>query len=55
VNLKGWRTVLFNILALGVTSPDIAGLLPPRIGLYVVVIGNLILRAITSTNIGRKE
>ena len=53
--LKGWKTVLFNFGMLAVASPELLALIPPKYAVYASVIGNLILRAITTTPIGRAE
>ena len=53
--LKGWKTVLFNLCMLALGSPEVLSLIPPKVAIYVTVVGNLALRAITSTPIGRRE
>ncbi len=53
--MKGWRTVLFNTAMLAIGSPDIIALLPPRAAIYLTIFGNLALRAVTTTPIGRSE
>ena len=53
--MKGWKTVLFNVGMMVVASPDILAMLPPRAAVYVGVIGNLVLRAVTTTPIGKGE
>ena len=53
--LAGWKTVIFNFGMLALASPDLLSLFPPRAAIYVTVIGNLLLRAVTTTPIGRKE
>lgn len=46
--MKGYRTILFNLGMLAVSSPDLLALIPPRAALYTAVIGNLVLRAATT-------
>lgn len=53
--MKGFRTILFNIAMLALASPDILALIPPRAAVYVAAIGNLVLRVVTTTPVGRKE
>ena len=52
---KGWKTVVFNAAMLALASPDVLALIPAEVAVYVSVFGNIILRAITSTPIGRNE
>lgn len=55
--MKGWRTVLFNVL--GITSlvaTQYGELLPPKVMPYIGLglgVGNLVLRTITTTPIGK--
>lgn len=53
--MKGWKTVAFNIVTLALVSPEVTALIPSKYGLYIFTIGNLILRAVTNTPIGRKK
>ena len=53
--MKGWRTVVFNVAVLALGSPDLLALIPQNIAVYVSVFGNLILRAITTTPLGKKS
>ena len=53
--LKGWKTVLFNLGMLTLGSPELIALLPPKAAIYITVGGNLLLRAITTTPIGRSQ
>jgi len=53
--MKGWKTIVFNLAMLAAATPDVLGLIPPHVALYVIPLGNLILRAITTTPIGRSE
>ena len=53
--MKGFKTILFNIGVLALGSPELLALIPPKHAIYVSVFGNLILRAVTSTPIGRSE
>lgn len=53
--MKGWKTIVFNLVTLALASPDVLALIPPEAALYVSVIGNLILRAVTTTPVGKKE
>lgn len=53
--MKGWKTVAFNLATLALASPDIMALIPPRATIYVLAIGNLLLRAVTTTSIGKPE
>ena len=53
--MKGFKTILFNIGMLALGSPDILALLPPRAAIYTTIFGNLVLRAITNTPIGRQQ
>lgn len=50
--MKGWRTILFNVATLAASAGD---LLPVKYAFYVVTVGNLVLRAFTTTSIGRSE
>ena len=58
--MKGWRTILFNVLGMVtvVATSDYAQVIPqsamPWIGLGIGV-GNLVLRSVTTTPIGQKE
>jgi hypothetical protein len=52
---KGWRTVLFNIALAAAGSPEVLALLTPEQALYVGLIGNVLLRSVTSTPIGQSE
>lgn len=53
--LKGWKTLGFNLIMLAIGSPELLALLPPEIAIYVGTIGNLLLRAISNTPIGRAK
>jgi hypothetical protein len=56
--MKGWKTILFNalsglLLVIGGQGVDLWGLSPELIG-TITVVGNFILRFITTTAIGKK-
>ena len=53
--LKGFKTILFNIGIVALGSPDVLALLPPKNALYVTVLGNLLLRAVTTSPVGKRE
>ena len=53
--MKGFKTVLFNVGMLAIASPDLIALLPPKAAIYITVLGNLALRAVTTTPIGKGE
>lgn len=53
--MKGWRTYAFNFAMLALASPEVLALIPPRWAIYISVVGNLILRSITNTPVGRSE
>ena len=50
--MKGWRTILFNVASVALMLTEV---LPPKWAPYVVVGGNIVLRLITTTPVGRKE
>lgn len=51
--MKGFKTLLFNIAMMAVTEG--AHLVPMKYSVWIITIGNIILRAFTNTAIGRKE
>lgn len=53
--MKGWKTVAFNVAMLALASPDVLHLIPPHAAVYISVFGNIVLRAITTTPIGKPE
>jgi hypothetical protein len=60
--MKGYRTLIFNILSailgvLAATDPSGLGLTENQSGVLVtgVAVGNILLRAITTTPIGKKD
>ncbi len=53
--MKGWRTVLFNVAVTAAGSPELLALIPPKHAVWVGLFGNLFLRAITNSPIGRAE
>ena len=59
--MKGWRTILFNLLAaimpvMEASGADL-GLTGDKLVLYttLVTLGNVILRMLTTTAVGKKE
>jgi len=50
--LKGWKTVLFNLASIAAGAGDV---LSPEVAFYVVTVGNLILRVMTTSPVGRGE
>lgn len=50
--MKGWRTILFNVATAAVGFAEI---LPPKYALYTAIGGNVVLRFLTTTPVGRKE
>lgn len=65
---KGWRTLAFNLVAAlpilwevvfqVIQTPEIAQIIPPAWSPYYVLaltVGNIILRVITSTPVGRGQ
>lgn len=60
--MKGWKTLVFNgaviivpVLLQYLASVNWADYVSPTIALYIVTVVNMMLRAITTTPIGRKE
>ena len=59
--MKGWRTILFNLVGIAtlLSTSEFVGLVPPGYLPYVtfsISIGNLILRTFaTTTPVGEKE
>lgn len=53
--MKGWKTVIFNALALTQVPGSPLELLPPKYSMPTMVIGNFILRAITTTPVFKGE
>jgi hypothetical protein len=53
--MQGFKTLLFNVAMLALASPDVLALVPPKAAIYVITIGNLVLRAITSTPVGKNK
>lgn len=57
--MKGYRTILFNLAALVVaiaSLPEVAALIPPEYMpqfMLSVAVGNMILRTVTTTPVGR--
>jgi hypothetical protein len=57
--LKGWKTIAFNVLTgillvLTTQGVDVWGLSPEIIG-TVTIVGNFILRLLTTTKVGSSE
>ena len=57
--MKGWRTIAFNVLTgliliIQSQGAELWGLSPEMVA-FAIVIGNFILRFVTSTPIGDKE
>lgn len=50
--MKGYRTIIFNLATPAVT---LANILPPKAAAYTAIIGNAVLRVLTTTPIGEKE
>jgi hypothetical protein len=55
MTLKGFKTFFFNFVMLALASPDFLALIPPRLAIYITVVGNLCLRAITTTAPGKSS
>jgi hypothetical protein len=59
--MKGYRTIIFNVLAMLVPIFSLTewhAILPPEWSAYwmlAVGVGNVILRSITTTPVGRRE
>lgn len=59
IMLKGWKTILFNVLSGAILiaqsqGVDVWGLTPELVS-TVVVVGNFLLRFLTTTSVGSKE
>lgn len=53
---KGWKTIIFNVaIGLIATPNSPVNMLPPKYAIPTLFIGNLVLRSITTTPIGRSE
>lgn len=57
--MKGWRTVIFNVVAIGTLAvTEYAELIPAAWLPYVafgIAAANLVLRGVTTTPVGRKD
>lgn len=59
--MKGFRTILFNVVGIGtalLTQPELGALIPPKAAPYIlggVCVGNIVLRTITNTPIGQSQ
>lgn len=56
--LKGWRTVVTNVLVAVVTVgawPQVSAFVDPQLIVLVVSLANFLLRLLTSTSVGAKE
>lgn len=57
--MKGWRTVLFNVVGVAtMTATQFGEILPPKALPYIglgIGVGNIILRTVTNTPVGQAE